>query len=114
MSTSWNQQREAFWREHIHNHGRSGLPIKAYCQQFDLHPHTFYVWRRRLESQGDHRTGGAPPVRFAVVEAAAPIDTATISITLTSGDRIDLPSSIPSTTLEAIITALRATSTPRS
>ena len=71
MITSWNQQRRQIWREHTQGHGQSGLTITAYCKEFVLHQRTFYLWRRRLESQSGHQTADASPVRFAVVEAAS-------------------------------------------
>ena len=112
MSTS-PSHREAFWQEHIRNHIRSGLTIRDYCEHFDLNPPTFYVWRRRLQQDG-RRAGGEPPVRFAVIETATLADSAKISITLTSGDRIELPSNIPSTSWHAMISALHRSAAPQS
>src|SRR3954469_16073305 len=51
--------REA-WRERVVDQERSGVSIRAYCQERELCEHSFFSWRRRLRMDG--------PVRFALVE----------------------------------------------
>jgi hypothetical protein len=41
-------ERELFWRERLLRQQRSGLSIRAFCQEHDIAIATFYMWRSRI------------------------------------------------------------------
>jgi hypothetical protein len=41
-------KKERFWRRTLRDWQRSGLTIRAFCQQHDLSEPSFYFWRRTL------------------------------------------------------------------
>jgi len=41
-----NHDKEAFWRLVFEEQSVSGLSIRQFCQQEDLHESSFYSWRR--------------------------------------------------------------------
>ncbi len=48
-------KKEKFWRRMVFDQARSGLSIRAWCRQHDLHEHAFYWWRVRLARSGRGR-----------------------------------------------------------
>ena len=93
--------RQSKWAELIRQQGQSGLSVAAFCRNHDLVEQSFYNWRKKL--------GSTVPVRFALVEAAAP-DTsvpAPIELILASGDRVRIGAGTDTATLRAVLGALR-------
>lgn len=71
------------WRERIAAQERSGLTVRAYCKEQDLHEHSFYGWRQRLRAEG--------PVSFALVEtklARTEESAQTMDLVLKVGERL--------------------------
>lgn len=62
---------------------------------------SFYNWRKRLS--------GSEPVRFALVEANAPMtkDTLPVELILASGDRLRIASGTDAATLRTVLNVLR-------
>jgi hypothetical protein len=62
-----NPAKERFWRQAIRRQRRSGLSIRAYCEENGLKEPSFYWWRRELawrDGQGEkatRRRGGQRP-----------------------------------------------------
>ena len=96
--------RSAQWCERIAEQERSGISVRAFCQQHELNAHSFYAWRKRLRNQ--------EPVRFALVERralrqqAAP--QASLELQLVSGERLRIGEGGDPTTLRVVLEALRA------
>lgn len=53
--------RERQWRGRIRQQGRSGLSVRAFCEQHKLPETAFYFWRRELA----RRDGASPRPRVA-------------------------------------------------
>lgn len=63
----------AFWRMAIELHADSGLSVAEFCRHENLHPASFYSWRRKLaaacdDTVGDEANHSFPSVQFASVE----------------------------------------------
>jgi hypothetical protein len=89
MGSEQTERRE-IWRQRIAEQERSGLTVRAYCQQHELPEPAFYGWRRRLRPQA--------PVGFALVQTKPEVETrpviketAMLELVLTQGDRLRIP-----------------------
>jgi hypothetical protein len=97
------EKREAYWRERVSAHERSGLSVKQFCEQQKITEQSFYVWRKRLQNQ--------PPMRFALVEteSARPQgpEEAGLELVLTTGERLRIGRGVDTVTLRMVLEALR-------
>jgi transposase-like protein len=89
--------KEQFWRRMVRQWRRSGLSIRAFCQQHNLPEHNFYAWRRTLAQRQTQRQAeqNAAPVAFVPVQVLpesvprAPSDAAACGLELLlAGGRI--------------------------
>jgi transposase-like protein len=64
-------RKEQFWRRMLRQWQRSGLSVRAFCEQHDLSQPSFYAWRRTLAERD------AQAVAFVPVEVLS--DTLTLS-----------------------------------
>jgi transposase-like protein len=44
-------EKEEFWRLVLDEHRRSGMAIKAFCQQQGVAQASFYAWRRKIQER---------------------------------------------------------------
>jgi hypothetical protein len=93
--------REKRWAELIRRHGQSKLSVSAFCREHGVSDQSFYNWRKRLS--------GSEPVRFALVEANAPVtkDSMPVELILASGDRIHIAPGTDAATLRTVLNVLR-------
>jgi hypothetical protein len=99
--SSKQEQRRELWRQRIAEQETGGQSIRTYCRERELKEHAFYGWRGRLRKQNT-------PVRFALVETKAAVETAApIELLLAGGDRLRIPSD--AATLKLVLTVLRET-----
>ncbi|MEP6717026.1 MAG: transposase [Terriglobia bacterium] len=68
---------EKKWAELIRQQSQSKLSVSAFCREQGFSDQAFYNWRKRLS--------GNEPVRFALVEASAPITKDALRIELILG-----------------------------
>jgi hypothetical protein len=94
------EQRRELWSQRIAQQESSGQSIRAYCRGRGLPEHAFYGWRQRLRKQN-------PPVRFALVETQAALESsaAPIELILAGGDRLRIPHD--AATLKLVLAVLR-------
>src|SRR5437763_1955861 len=59
-------RKERFWRRMVQQWQRSGLSVRAFCEQHDLSPPSFYAWRRTLADRD------AQAIAFVPVEVSPP------------------------------------------
>lgn len=92
---------EEKWAELIRQQSQSSLSVSAFCREHGFSDQAFYHWRKRLS--------GNEPVRFALVEASAPIakDALPIELILTSGDRLRIAPGADAATLRTLLSVLR-------
>lgn len=80
------------------------MTIRAFCKQRGIGDHSFYSWRKRLQSN--------KPVQFAllktVVSSGSPIE-----LFLPGGERLCLPTGVDVATLRSVLQALRSRFTCR-
>jgi transposase-like protein len=93
--------RDKRWQELIRQHEQSKLSVTAFCREHGISDQSFYNWRKRLS--------GSEPVRFALVEAGAPVtnDKTPIELILAGGDRLRIPPGIDAATLRTVLSVLR-------
>jgi transposase-like protein len=94
-------RREKRWAELIREHGKSKLSVSAFCREHGVSDQSFYNWRKRL--------AGSEPVRFALVEANAPVtkDSLAVEVILASGDRLRVAPGTDGATLRTVLSVLR-------
>jgi transposase-like protein len=99
----WKTQaaRLDFWRQLIANQQRSGMSVRAFCQQHRTSEYSFYPWRKRLREQ--------LPMKFALVETSqsAPTAVAVLEVMLPSGERLRIAPGIEAATLRLVLSVLR-------
>ncbi len=98
---------------------RSGLTIRAFCQERGWHPQRLYRWRRRLESTAGTRAedGKAVVPSFVRAEVIVPRPTAAtrsgsssahFELVLCSGQRLCFPTEVDPVALARTVQALEA------
>src|ERR1700688_4470285 len=103
-----DRRKERFWRQLLQRWQRSGLSIRAFCQQHDCSEPCFYAWRRTLE-QRDRSVSTAPaPVTFVPlqIQPQAPAPEAGLELLLTKGRRLRIPLGCPATLLRLVLDVL--------
>jgi hypothetical protein len=101
MSETQKERRER-WRQLVGQQERSGLSVRAFCQQQKTSEYSFYQWRKRLGEQ--------VPVKFALVEAnhaAAAAVAVAVEVTLATGERLRIAPGVDAATLRAVLGVLR-------
>ena len=75
--------------------------MSAFCREHGVSDQSFYNWRKRLSE--------SEPVRFALVEAGAPImrDSLPVEVILASGDRLRIAPGTDAATLRTVLNVLR-------
>ena len=53
-------RKERFWRRLLRQWQRSGLSVRAFCEQHDLSEPNFYAWRRTLAQRDAHAVAFVP------------------------------------------------------
>jgi transposase-like protein len=84
--------RRELWRQRIAQQEATGQSIRAFCRDQKLSEHSFYAWRKQLETTTD--THQAKPIRFALVETTKPANrhqAEPLELILAGGDRLRIP-----------------------
>ena len=53
-------RKERFWRRMLRQWQRSGLSVRAFCEQHGLSQPSFYAWRRTLADRDAHTVAFVP------------------------------------------------------
>ena len=99
-------QARAFWRGIVAEHEASGLPVRAFCRQRQVGEHSFYMWRRRLESEPTPPPAAAAPVRFALVEArgtSSAVPGTGVEVVLPTGERVRITPGTDAATVRLVL-----------
>ena len=64
-------KKERFWRQKMGEQARSGLSIRAWCREHDVHEHSFYWWRVRLARSGRDRSARSTKPTFVPVRVSS-------------------------------------------
>jgi len=93
--------RQKRWAELIQQQGQSKFSVSAFCGEHGVSDQSFYSWRKRLS--------GSEPVRFALVDANAPVtkDILPVELILVSGDRLRIAPGADAATLRTVLNVLR-------
>ena len=90
-----NSKLERTWRRHFKRQQRSGLTIRDYCFDRDLHESAFYFWRREIAARdrgsaaSEVASSQSAPDFVPVTLTVAPVAATTpIDIHLASGHRL--------------------------
>jgi hypothetical protein len=95
------EERHQWWQQLVAQQERSGLSVRAFCQQHRTSEPSFYHWRKRLAAR--------PPVKFALVETGrnAPARGAAVDLTLPTGERLRVEPGVDAATLRVVLGVLR-------
>lgn len=105
---SRSHELESIWRRHLKRQPASGLSIRGYCCEHDLHESAFYFWRREIAARDQAARLATPAfVPVTVVEAPASPTTA-IDIRLTSGHRLRIRGGCDRQLLADVVAVLEA------
>jgi hypothetical protein len=93
--------RKKRWVDLIRQQGQSKLSMTAFCPEHGVSDQSFYNWRKRLPGNG--------PVRFALVDAKAPVtkDSLPVELILASGDCLRIATGADAATLRTVLNFLR-------
>jgi hypothetical protein len=96
--------RQNRWAELVRQQIQSGLSVDAFCRRLGVSNQSFYNWRKRLSGKIADE-----PVRFALVEAEAPIakDIWPVELILASGDRLRIAPGADAATIRTVLNVLR-------
>ena len=93
-----------YWREQIAQQERSGLAVKQYCETHGIKDQSFYVWRKRLQTE-------PAALRFALVETAPGkpdmASDAGLELILSKGERLRIGRTADLALLRRVVEALR-------
>ena len=93
--------RNEYWKEVVARHQRSGLEVRAYCEEHGICEQTFYTWRKRLRQQ--------EPVSFALVRTPQTMAVVEpLELILVTGERLRITAGVEVSTLRTVLEALRA------
>ncbi len=104
------RQTAELWRKRIEAQRASGMSIRAWCRDNDVHEHGFYWWRTRLGlppvGMRRRRSLGERSVKFAEVVVTPPIPTEPIRLRLRGDRELILPAAMPMTDVAALVRAI--------
>ena len=80
-----NHSKIALWEERIQEKQASGLSVEEWCQQNQLTKHSYYYWKKRIETM--HEGTAAPKaVVFAEIPKEIPENTCVTPLRITWRD----------------------------
>ena len=104
-NTKRDAGREAFWRQTLARHKRSGLTVREFCRRGKLHESAFYAWRRTIKERGPRQRGRKPPA-FVPLLLGNVTPPAGITLELRGGRSLRLSESFPVERLASLVLAL--------
>jgi transposase-like protein len=100
--------KERFWRQILRRWQRSGLPVRAFCEEFGLAEQSFYGWRRTLrqrDAQAIHfvpvQVIGQATALLGVDQSAHPLE-----LVLSDGRRLRIGPGFDAATLQRLLALL--------
>jgi transposase-like protein len=115
MANLRSGEREAFWRAELARQAASGLSVRRFCQERGLSEPSFYAWRRTLQERDQAALPAFLPVVVAsqasaspTTESAALPSSERITIELRGGRIVQLPETMATERLVALLRALEA------
>ena len=101
-------RKEQFWRRRLRQWQRSGLSVRAFCEQHDLSQPSFYAWRRTLAERDAHTVAFVPvevvpePTSGLISDPAA----AGLELLLSGGRVLRIGPAFDALTLRRLLAAL--------
>jgi transposase len=99
-----NAAKERFWRQVIARRERSGLTVRAFCEDEGLSEPSFYTWRREL-ARRDRAAAQASAATFVPVQIVAEPNAA-IEIVLPGGALVRVRPGFDRPTLRQVVQSL--------
>jgi len=101
-------RKEQFWRRMLRLWQRSGLSVRAFCEQHDLSQPSFYAWRRTLAQRDAQAIAFVPLEVLAEPFPPAPESIATgLELVLTSGRVLRIGPAFDEPTLRRLLAVLQ-------
>ena len=101
------------WRERIEAQRASGMSIRAWCRDNDVHEHGFYWWRTRLglsPAGVRRRRSVTRPMKFAEVVVTPPVISEPIRLRLSRDRELILPVAMSAADVAALVHAIEGAS----
>ena len=99
-----SSEKEAFWHRHVQEQAKSGLGVRAYCQQEQLAENSFYAWRRELERR---RPANTTPQGFTELVVAPRLTSNALELVI-GQRRVVIPPGFDPASLRAVLEVLEA------
>lgn len=99
-----SEQRRQFWKEHIERWQQDSLSQTAYCHQFNLKPHQFTYWKKRL-AQADRSVTFIPLQRS---EPMSKISQTGLNLFTPNGYRIEVAARFDIQALKQLISVVQS------
>ncbi len=104
MSKTWkdkNQERQAFWKTHLHQWSESGMAQREYCRQNDLIAHRFTYWKTKFKNKN-------LPVKFIQVSPEPMrVDPSDLKLNIGANLQIEIPDGFSQATFERVLLTLK-------
>jgi hypothetical protein len=97
-------RKEQQWRHRIRQWQRSGLSIRAFCEQHHLSQPSFYAWRREIQRR-DAVASPFVPVQVVADEELAPASS--FEIVLPGGATLRVPPRFDAASLRQLLAVLQ-------
>jgi putative transposase len=88
MSRSLSVARAQLWRQRLVRFHASQASVAEFCRQEGVSQPSFYLWRKRLSSQGAARPRSSAPAGFRAVQVVAATN---VSVQLPGGTQLMVP-----------------------
>ena len=99
-----DSRKEQQWRRWIGQWQRSGLTIRAFCEQHNLSQPSFYAWRRAIQ----HRDAALDPfVPVQFVPDEQPLSASLIEVVLPGGSTLRVPPRFDAASLRQLLLVLQ-------
>ena len=98
-----DQEKESSWRKHIAACEKSGMGIRAYCEEHGLSENQYYAWRRELRFREQERIEGGSPTFAAVNVIDTTCKDAAMEVCFQNGIRVRVFSTCRTDLLQSVI-----------
>lgn len=104
--TQRDRDKERFWRQMLRQWRRSGLGVRAFCQQHQLSEPLFYAWRRTLQERDRQAPATPQPDAPAFVPVTLVAPTPPLELVLAGGRAVRIPAGFDAATLRQLLAVL--------
>src|SRR5262245_7956986 len=98
--------KEWFWRRMLRQWQRSGLSVRAFCEEAGLSQASFYAWRRTLAQRDTQAVSFVPAEVLSEPLPSLPVSEAGLELVLASGRLLRIGPTFDEPTLRRLLAVL--------